>query len=114
MEHETKDNWLHCRLSEAGNHILTLSVRQPSLKATGRSRLHSITTRAGRILRLEFISSERQMGSARDRSGAVLQLGKHAISQELRDLHLGKPFSVYHAPSFQAVLSPVIESHPAS
>jgi hypothetical protein len=114
IDYETKDNWLHCRLSEAGSHILTLSVRQPALKAAGRSRLHSITTRAGRILRLEFISSERQMGTARDRSGAVLQLRDHTISRELRELHLGRPFSVYYAPSFQAVLSPVIESYPAS
>jgi hypothetical protein len=54
------------------------------------------------------------MGTSRGRSDAVLQLGQHAISQELRELHLGHPFSIYHVPSFQAVLSPAIESYPAN
>jgi hypothetical protein len=114
IDFEKKDDWLRCHLSENGEHILTLSVRKPPIKAAGRSRLHSITTRAGRILRLEFISSERQMGTLRDQSGAVLQLGEHAISRELCELRLGQSFSIYYAPSFQAVLSPVIESYPAS
>lgn len=114
IDFETKDNRLLCHLSEAGSHILTLSVHQPPLKATGRSRRHSITSRADRLLRLEIVISECQMGTARDRSGAVLQLGNHSISQELRELGLGRPLSIYYAPSFQMILSPPIESYPAS
>ena len=114
IDYEKKDDWLRCHLSADGEHILKLSVRKPPIKAAGRSHLHSLTTHDGRILRLELTLSERQMGTSRGRSDAVLQLGQHTISQELRELHLGRPFSVYHVPSFQAVLSPAIESYPAT
>jgi hypothetical protein len=109
---ENKDGSLHGSWSEGGRHVLTLAVDELDLQPVGRSRIHSITFREGRILRLEFIFNERRQGSSRNRAHAHLELGDHPMAQELRDLRLGRMVACSYTPKTQAILSPVLESIP--
>jgi hypothetical protein len=113
IEIERKDGWVHGHWSDAGSHVLSLSVRQLPERAIERSRVHALTVREGRILRSELMLSERQAGASRDPSDVVLRLGDHPVSQELRELRLGRPISCFYVPSFRAILSPPLESYPA-
>jgi hypothetical protein len=106
---EKKDGALACRLGEAQGHILTLTVNELPLHPVGRSYLHSVTFRDGRILRLELII-ERRQGMSRQPADAQLELGDHPIAQELRDLRLGRMLFCQYAPKYHAILSPVLES----
>lgn len=113
IEFEDEGDWVGSRLSEAGQHILTLRVRKGPLRPTPRSRLHPINTRAGRLLRSMVISDEREEFVSRKASDARLELGDHRMAQELRNLRLGQMLECAYAPRMQTILMPVMESFEA-
>jgi hypothetical protein len=101
---------LRCRLEEKQSHILSLTVSNLDLEASGRMYIHSLTYREGRVLRLELVLSAGNRGISRNAKDAKLELGNHPIADELRELGLGRMVYCYRVPRFQAVLSPVLES----
>jgi hypothetical protein len=114
IDFKNEDGWLSCRLAEDSTHILTLSVRKIPVKDFDRWRFHGITFRDGRILRSEAIINVRKQAISRNPADVKLELGDHAISQELRDLHLGRMIHFQYMPENQAILTPVLESYPES
>jgi hypothetical protein len=110
---EKKGDWISCHLDEGKKHIFTLSGRNLELQPVGRSRIHALTVRGRRILRCEFILSEREEATSANPSDVRLELGDHTISQELKDLRLGKVISYKYSPQAQAILTSVIESFAA-
>lgn len=110
---EMEGEWVHCHVAEGGKEILSLSGRKLPLEPTPRSRIHPTNYRGGRLVRSEFIQSERQAGASRDASDVRLELGDHPVAQELRDLDLGRALAYEYCPQLQAILTPVLESHPA-
>jgi hypothetical protein len=110
IEFKEEGDWVSCRLSEAGQHILTLTVRKGQPQPVPRSRMHPINARAGRLLRPTLIYAEREVSTSRNTGDAKLELGDHRISQELRDLHLGRMVGCQYTPSMQTILTPVLES----
>ncbi len=107
---EKQDGSLACHLVQDQRHVLTLRVRELALEPAARSYLHSVTFRDGCILRLELILGERRLGRSRKPADADLELGDHPITQELRDLDLGRMLFCQYAPQGQAILSPPLES----
>jgi hypothetical protein len=114
IEFVEEDGWCRCRLSGDQGHILTLGVRQLPLVTAGRSRVHSMTLLEDKILRLEFVISESDKAVSRDSEDFQLELGDHQISQELKELGLGRMSFCTYAPKYQAILSPILESMPNS
>jgi hypothetical protein len=110
IEFEKRDGWISCRLAEGERHILTLSGRELEVQDAPRSRVQYFTARGGRLLCSEGITSERREATSRDAGHARLQLGDHPISQELEELGLGRLLAYQYAPSYQSILSPVLES----
>lgn len=107
---EKGNDWISCHLSESNKHILTLTGRKLELHKVARSRIHALTIRGGRILRCEFIVNERQEATSENSTDVRLELGDHIISQELRDLKLGKLITYQYSPELQAILTSVVES----
>ena len=106
-----RGEWVSCRLSQDGEHILSLSGRKLSLAPSPRSHVHAFTFRHDRLLRLEFTLSESGAGSSRDPSDVRLELGEHPIARELQDWELGRVMTYQYCPQAQVVLSPVVESY---
>jgi hypothetical protein len=70
IEFKEEGDWVSCRLSEAGQHILTLAVRKGQLRPVPRRRLWPINASAGRLLRSLSIMAERQEhGRCKARAG---------------------------------------------
>jgi hypothetical protein len=65
------------------------------------------------LLRSEIIFSERQLGLSRDAADVKLELGDHAVADDIRKLQLGRLSAYTYCPQAQAILTPVIESLPA-
>ncbi len=103
----------NCRLSEAGQHILTLGVRKGQPRPVPRSRMYGINVRAGRLLRVMVISAEREESTSRNQADARLELGGHRISQEQREPPLGRMAACTYTPSMQSILTGILESFPA-
>jgi hypothetical protein len=112
IDFKNEDGWLSCRLAEGSNHILTLRVRQIPVKESDRWRFYGITFRNSRILRSEAIINVRKQAISRNPANVKLELGDHAIAQELRNLHLGRMVHFQYMPQNQAILTPVLESYP--
>ena len=110
IEFSRDDGWLKCRLSEAGRHILSMSVRQLPARPSSRWGFHGITTRDGRILRSEVIVNVREQAISRNPAHVRLELGDHDLARELRGLGLGRMVHLQYAPRCQTILSGVIES----
>lgn len=110
IEFERGDERVACHVREDGRHILSLSIRKGVPRSTPRWRMHPIAVREGRILRCEFIVSERRSVEGRDVAGARVELGDHPITRELREWKLGRMLAYQHAPRHQAILSPILES----
>jgi hypothetical protein len=104
---EEADVTFSCRLAEKHDQVLSLTVSHLDLEAGERTYIHSLTFREGRILRLEFVLSASERGKSGKAKGARLELGDHPITDELRELGLGRVVYCYRVPRFQAVLSPV-------
>jgi hypothetical protein len=113
IEFKEEGDWVSCRLSEATQHILTLAVRKGQPEPVPRRRMHPINASSGRLLRSLAISAEREEFSSRSPADAKLELGSHRISQELRDLHLGRMVECQYMPSLQIILTGIVESFPA-
>lgn len=107
---ERDGQWVKCHLHEAGKRILTLMGREGALNPVPRSRMHPITVREGYLLRCELVVSEREQVSGQGSDAVRLELGDHAIAEELRTWKLGKIVGYQYAPHHQAILTPVIES----
>ena len=97
-------------VSEGNKHILTLAGRELALRLVARTRVHAITVRGARMLRCEVILSEREEATSRNSADVRLELGDHPISQELRDLRLGRMVGYRYSPQLRSILTPVIES----
>lgn len=110
---EKGGDWISCHLSEGNKYILTLAGRELELHPVARSRIHALTVRGGRILRCELILNEREEAISENSTDVRLELGDHPISQELRDLRLGKATSYQYSPQLQAILTSVVESFAA-
>jgi hypothetical protein len=113
IQFREEGNWVSCRLSKAGQHILTLAVRKGRTQPVPRSRVHLIGARGGRILRCLAIFAEGEESVSKNPRNVKLELGDHRISQQLRDLHLGRTAYSQYAPSMQNTLTPILESFEA-
>jgi hypothetical protein len=71
-----------------GVHALTLSVKRGGRSSFGDALLHALAIRDGRIWKTPFEASGEGFGLSL--RGATLELGEHAIAQELRTLGLPK------------------------
>lgn len=110
IEYEEDDRWRTCRLAEDGQHILTLAGRKLETHAAARFRHHSFTTRNGMLLRSELIISERKVSASRKPRDVRLKLGPHPIARQLASLDIGRPVGFSYSPSYQMILTPVLES----
>jgi len=110
---EDQTEWRMCRLEADQQHVLTFGVRKLALHDSARSRVHCYTFRNGMLLRSEMIGSERKVGSSENHTDVRLDLGHHPIAQELKDLEIGRAIGLSHAPGYQIILTPVIESIPS-
>jgi hypothetical protein len=99
-----------CGLMADNQKVLTLRGRKLNLEQCPRSRAYPLTYRRGYILRSELIISEREMGTSKRRVDVELELGKHKIAEELKEMNLGKLASYSYCPQAQGILTPVIES----
>jgi hypothetical protein len=113
IEFERAGGWLTCHLSQDGESILTVAGRELPCYTAPRYRMHPINARRGRLLRSEFILSEREQGTSKDAGDLRLELGNHPIAQTLADLNLGRLIGCQYSPRCQAILTPVIESFAA-
>lgn len=111
---ERDGKWVRCHLQESGQPILTLTGQEGVARNVPRSRMQPITVRSGYLLRCDLIVSERQQMSHSGSSGMGIELGDHAIAQELKEWKLGKMIGCQYAPQHQVILTPVIESLPIS
>jgi hypothetical protein len=89
IEFERSEDWITCPLTEGEQSILTLSGRQLDTHRAPRSRMNFFSIQGGRLLRSIGVSSERMLGTSKDRSDVRLELGDHPISRELKELGLG-------------------------
>ena len=110
IEFEREGGWVTCHLSHEGEHILSLAGRELGLQTAPRYRSHPINVRGGRILRSEFIVNKRKQGISNSAADLRLELGTHPMAQTLRDLNLGRLTGYQYSPSYQAILTQVIES----
>lgn len=110
IEFEKKAGWVTCHLAEAGQHILSIAVRQSELGNAPRSRMNYFTFRNGYLLRSIAISSERLLSVSKDPAHLRFELGNHPVAQELKGLNLGRMLGCQYSPNYQTILSPVLES----
>jgi hypothetical protein len=110
IDFEEDGDFLTCILQEREQHILSLSGRILPVKRYPRYVANPITFRDGYILRSEFVISEREMGRSTNREDIRLELGDHQISQELKELRLGRLLGYNYCPAAQGILTPVFES----
>jgi len=107
---EEDGDWLHCRLAREEQHILTLACRACEPTPVPRARMHVFTILRDRMLRCEFVLSERQQAASGSQADVRLDLGDHPIAQELRELGIKRAVGCQYTPYTQAILTPVIES----
>ncbi|MFC2099282.1 acetoacetate decarboxylase family protein [Candidatus Bipolaricaulota bacterium] len=110
ITYEEDDDKRTCGLMESGQQILSLSCRKLGLQVAPRSRTHAFTIRSGMLLRSEMIVSERKLAGSRKAADVQLEFGDHPIAQELKSLDIGRAIGFSYAPSYQIILTPVIES----
>jgi hypothetical protein len=110
IEFAEEGDWISGRLSEAGQHILTLSVRKGPLQQAPRTRTHLYGERDGRLLRCLAIQAGGEKLVSKNAVDAKLELGEHRISQELRDLQLGRVTQAEYEPAAQLILTPAFET----
>jgi len=113
IDFKDQTQWRVCRLEEDRQHILTLGGRKLATHDAPQSRIHCYTFRNGRLLRSEMMVSSRELASSENPAYVKLDLGTHPIAQELQDLDIGRLMSYAYAPSYQMILTPVIESLPS-
>ncbi len=113
IDFDDQTQWRACRLEEDRRHILTLVGRKLATHDAARSRIHCYTLRNGRLLRSEMLVSSRPLGSSENPAYVKLDLGTHPIAQELQGLDIGRLMNYAYTPSYQMILTPVIESFPA-
>lgn len=107
---ETEES-LVCRLAVDGTDILTLRGRKIPVSLRSRAHVEPITTRNDYLLRSEFIISGSEVGVSKDAADIQLDLGDHAIADELRTLGLGRLAQYLYCPQTRGILTPVIESY---
>jgi hypothetical protein len=107
---EKDGDWLCCRLAQEEQQILTLACRTGDAVSVPRYRMHPFTHLDGRLLRCEFVLSERQQATSRKATAVRLDLGDHPIAQELRELGITRAIGCQYSAHLQAILTPVIES----
>jgi hypothetical protein len=113
IEFEVQEDWITCTLSEGDQLILTLAGRRLTPTQAPRSRVNYYTTRGGRLLRSPGVRSERLVATSTDRSHIRLELGDHAIAEELKGLGIGRMMAYQYSPQYQSILSGPIESFAA-
>jgi hypothetical protein len=113
IEFQRENGWIHCHLAAEGKDIFTLSARQLKTKPAGRSRLHALTIMGERILRSEIMINQPQRGVSIRQEDVRLELGDHAIANNLREMQLGRMLQLQHMPAHQSILTSAIESYPA-
>jgi hypothetical protein len=107
---EEESDFIKCRLTEKGTHILTLAVRKGHLKPTNRSYTRMINIQGGYLLRWDFIMSEHQKSISNKRSDVQLYLGHYPISQKLMEMEIRRSMISEYSPHFMAIVGPVMES----
>jgi hypothetical protein len=115
IEFESSGKWIHCRAEEEGRRILSLSVRQPRLRKKGRRwPVDVLTLRGGQVLRSPLVVNIKELGTSRRPANAHRELGHHPISDELRELDLGRVVSIQYSPNSQAILGGPLDGWPAT
>jgi len=110
IEFKEERDCVSCCLSDTGQHILTVTVPKGNPRPVPRLRTYPVNARSGRLLQSVCIVSEREESSIKNPRNAKLELGDHQISQQLKDLHLGKIGRCQYVPYMQMILSSVLES----
>jgi hypothetical protein len=111
IEFIEEGNWITCELKEENQQLLRLRCRKLELNRVPRFYLNPITYREGYLLRSEFVISERGMGNSKNGRDVELEFGDHQISEELRDMRLGRVLGYQYCPQTQGILTPVFESY---
>ncbi len=111
IQFDRHEGWIDCRVAQGNSHILTLSVRECPLQDADRMRYHMVNVHDDRILYGMASVQVRRMGMSRRPFDVRLELGDHAISQELRRLDLGRMIDCRYCPEGQLILNSVLESY---
>jgi hypothetical protein len=112
IEFERNAGFIHCRMTEGDEHILTLSTRELTTSPTSeRPHVHGLSMRGERILRSEIIVDMRRLGVSRKASDVRLDLGNHRMSETIRELRLGRMMEYRYLPSYQSILTPGLETY---
>lgn len=112
---DADSGWLRCRTEAAGQHVLTLSVRQPRTKLVERRwPLDAITVKEQKVQRIPAVMNLRKLGGSLRSSDAKLETGDHPIGREVAALGLGRALAIRYTPDSQIILSRPIEGWPAS
>ncbi len=108
IEFELEGHWIRCRLSEGGEHILTLEGK---VLRTGRGKLTRFTSYNlldGVPIMAKVLQNPIEFGQSRSRDAARLELGPaHPIATTLQGIGLSKyPIAYQFSPVNQAILFP--------
>jgi len=106
IDFSEEGNWINCSLSEAGQNIIKFSGKIINTITSQRITINPITHRNGYLLRSELILDDREIGSSSNANDVKLVLGEHPISDELRDLQLGRLTRYLYCPRVQGILTP--------
>lgn len=88
IEFSTKDDSATCRVDMDGRHVLTLTLPRGGDAETPETPAMGYTLLGGAPHRIAFSRGGKEEGTSPGGDGVVLELGDHAISNELRSLGL--------------------------
>ena len=114
IEFTEEQDEVTCRLSDGGRQILTFHGAVLPLRPRRRGYVQPITSRAGYLLRSEFVVSEADVGASKKGQEVALELGDHPMAEEIRSLQLERAVHYLYCPRASGILTPVIESFAAS
>ncbi len=111
IQFDRHEGWIDCHVAEGGKQILNLSARETPLQQMDRMRYSLVNVRHDRLLPGIASVHVQQVGISRSPSDVRLELGDHAIAQELRRLSLGRMIDYRYCPQGQLILHSVLESY---
>lgn len=110
VEMEKDHGWTVGRVAEAGQTILSLSVRPLKTRRVDRRFPGDLYVyRDPWVRHIPFVTNIIEVGTSMNQADARLELGSHPIADELRQLELGRVISVQYSPQSQQVLGGVLD-----
>lgn len=100
-----------CSLQQDGRLIMRLQVATGELKQAPRQHFNMLTLRDRYLLRWETLESATRRHTSRSPQDAAIELGTHAIADDLRSMALGRVVGSEYVPDGQGTFSAVLESY---